>query len=239
VTLKLAHHQFHVDLLARDVPQLQCLAYRYARVFLAVRDRERYRDLLSIVQRRDALEKRADFRVALVAILMSSLVTSPIRCIFEKRYKVGDSEIGKAACEFGRKVHEGCLVFICGHRESKACRESKRKTGSDINHVPAIYRAKIRQLEEDMRREIRTRSANDGNARSDKLALHILSNVVQEGSDIPNSQYQQKQEKQNECPHLTESSRLNTSSIARYRFPYPVLPRTLGYIMAQPSSFSK
>ena len=45
--------------------------------------------------------------------------------------------------------------------------------------------------------------------------------------------------KKKECPHLTESSRLNTSSKAQYRFPYPVLPRTLGYITAQPSSFSK
>lgn len=117
-------------------------------------------------------------------------------------------------------------------------REKIRKTGSDINHVPAIYRAKIRQLEE-TRTGIRTRSAHDSYTRTDKLVLHILSDVIQEGSDIPNSQYQQKQNEQNERPYLTESSRLNTSSKARYRFPYPVLPRTLGYITAQPSSFSK
>ena len=112
MALELAHHQFHVDPLARDVPQLQCLVHRHARVFVAVRDRERYRDLLSIVQGRDALEKRADFRVPLVAVLMSPLVPSPICCILKKRYPVGDSEIGKAACEFGRKVHEGCLEYM-------------------------------------------------------------------------------------------------------------------------------
>ena len=69
---KLAHHQFHVDPLARDVPQLQFLAHRYARVFLAARrrDRKQYRDLFSIVRGRlgDALGKCAesDFRVPLV-----------------------------------------------------------------------------------------------------------------------------------------------------------------------------
>ena len=70
--VKFARHQFHIDPLARNVPQLQCFSHRYAQVFLAVRgrDRKRYHDLFSIVRGRlgDALEKCADsdFRVPLV-----------------------------------------------------------------------------------------------------------------------------------------------------------------------------
>ena len=51
--VKFARHQFHIDPLARNVPQLQCFSHRYTRVFLTVRrrDRKRYYDLFSIVPR--------------------------------------------------------------------------------------------------------------------------------------------------------------------------------------------
>ena len=63
-----AHHQFYEDLRVRNDPRLQRLAHGHARVFLAVRDREGHCGLRGVVQRRDALEKRADFRERLVAV---------------------------------------------------------------------------------------------------------------------------------------------------------------------------
>ena len=190
VALKLAHHQFHVDLLARDVPQLQRLAHGHARVFLTVRDREGHRNLLSVVQRRDALEKRADVREPLVAVLQPPLVAPPVRRILEEGDPVGDAEVGEPACDLGGKVHEGGL-FVCGPRESKGMHgeREKERNGSDINHVPAICRERrgSKGWKNVMRTGIRTRSAHDGYARGDKLVLHILVDVVQESSDVPSA----------------------------------------------------
>jgi hypothetical protein len=64
--------------------------------------------------------------------------------------------------------------------ELKACRvRRKKKTGSNIDHVPAIYGVKIKRLDEEIRTRIRTRLAHDGYARGDELVLHIPVDVVQ------------------------------------------------------------
>ena len=114
VALQLAYHQLHVDLLARDIPHVQRLAHGHARVFLAVRDRERHRDLLCVVQWRDALEERADVRVRLVAILAPSLVAPPVRRVLEKGRPMGDAKVGQSARELGRKMYERGLVRSYG-----------------------------------------------------------------------------------------------------------------------------
>jgi hypothetical protein len=76
---------------------------------------------------------------------------------------------------------------------------------------------------------------HDGYARGDELVLHFPIDVVQGSSDIPYAQTSTENRKnRTNFPHLAESSRLNTSLMAQYLFPYPVLPWTLGYITAQP-----
>jgi hypothetical protein len=79
-------------------------------------------------------EKCADFRGApLVAVLLPSLIASPIRRALEERDPMGDAKVGQSAREFGRKVHEGGLTDIhiprfklsVGHTSSKR----EKKTG--------------------------------------------------------------------------------------------------------------
>ena len=86
------------------------------------------RRLLGVVQRRDALGKRADVREPLVAVLPPPLVAPPVRRILEE----GDP-VDEPACDLGEKVHEGGL-FICGPRESKIMpdeRESDENGNTD------------------------------------------------------------------------------------------------------------
>ena len=93
MALQLTHHQLHVDSLACDIPHAQRFAYGHTRVLLAVRDRERHRNLLRVVQWRDALEERAYVRVRFITVLAPSLVTPPIRCVLEEGRPMSDAKI--------------------------------------------------------------------------------------------------------------------------------------------------
>jgi hypothetical protein len=119
VALQLAHHQLHVDLLARDIPHAQPLAHGHARVLLAVRDRERHRDLLRVVQWRDALEERAHVRVRLVAVLAPPLVAPSVRRVLEEGRPMGDAKIGQSARELGRKMYERGLICSFSARQRR------------------------------------------------------------------------------------------------------------------------
>ena len=142
------------------------------------------RRLLGVVQRRDALGKCADVREPLVAVLPPPLVAPPVRRILEEGDPV-DVTLEKKC------TREVCLY--AAPVSQKSCLTSERV----------------------MRMGILTRSAHDGYARGDKLVLHILVDVVQESPMSLVHKHQRKDlKKQNEHPHLAESSRLNSSSQA-------------------------
>ena len=138
MALQLAHHQLHVDFLARYVPQTHRLANGHARVFLSMRDRQGHRDLLGVVQRRDALEEGAYFWVPLVAIFLTPLVASPIGGVLEERRPMGDAKVGQSACKFRGEVHEGGLTYICARLlvPSATCRVRRMK---NVSHKPCSH----------------------------------------------------------------------------------------------------
>jgi hypothetical protein len=136
VALQLTYHQLHVDPLACDIPHAQRLAYGHARVLLAVRYREWHRNLLRVVQRRDALKERAHIRVRLIAVFAPPLVPPPVRRVLEEGRPMRNAKIGQSARELGRKMYERSLrcTFLSLSKATLRGRQNK----SYIDHVAAI-----------------------------------------------------------------------------------------------------
>ena len=156
---------------------------RHTRVLLAVCDRERRRNLLRIVQWRDAFEERAYVRVRFIIVLAPSLVTPPVHCVLEEGRPMGDAKIGQSACELGRKMHQrGLRCSFLSLTASKATRRCENK--SYVDHVAAICELLFQSRRFKIMQEMRTGSAHDGYPRRYKLILHILVDVVQERPDI-------------------------------------------------------
>ena len=74
----------------------------------------------------DALEKCANFRGApLVAVLLPSLIASPIRRALEERDPMGDAKVGQPARELGGLTDIHIPRLSVGHTSSK--REKKKQ----------------------------------------------------------------------------------------------------------------
>ncbi len=103
-----------------------------------MRDRERHRDLLRVVQRRDALEERAHVRVRLVAVLTPALVAPPVGRVLEEGRPMGDAKISQSARELGRKMYERGLICAFLLLSKATPRRRHDKDESHIDHVSPI-----------------------------------------------------------------------------------------------------
>lgn len=97
--LHLADDELGMHILRHSFVHANSFVYSHSTIILAMGDQERYRDLRSVVDRRDPVQELSDFRDGLIAILASACCSPDIRSILQERRPVHDSKVFNAADE--------------------------------------------------------------------------------------------------------------------------------------------